>query len=175
MYCLDGNSSLKRVLTSPDRIMGDTRVLTDSTYFLSREYVDEYVNEVKGRRTKAPPVTKKTSYDSSDSEADSEVGSEAGDLTDGLVVQAAPGDGDALPPSSPTSGQPSHGPEQPPTTAQDAMRAKILAECVKNWKAAAKDENKKMWSIFDESGIFASACRHGFILWVADMVRSGEL
>ncbi|EIW75720.1 hypothetical protein CONPUDRAFT_26328, partial [Coniophora puteana RWD-64-598 SS2] len=34
---------------------------------------------------------------------------------------------------------------------------------------------KKSWGIFDETGIFACACRHGFIVWIADMVRSGEL
>ncbi|KAI0676054.1 hypothetical protein C8Q78DRAFT_1074995 [Trametes maxima] len=42
-------------------------------------------------------------------------------------------------------------------------------------KAAENDTKKKMWGIFDETGIFASACRHGFILWITDMVRSGEL
>ncbi|KAG6819075.1 hypothetical protein H0H93_015744, partial [Arthromyces matolae] len=47
--------------------------------------------------------------------------------------------------------------------------------CTEKWKAAAKDEKKKMWAIFDEAGIFASCCRHGLILWIADMVRSGEL
>lgn len=47
--------------------------------------------------------------------------------------------------------------------------------CAVNWKAAAADEKKTMWGIFEESGCFASACRHGFILWIADMVRSGEL
>ncbi len=50
-----------------------------------------------------------------------------------------------------------------------------LSDCARNWKAAAADGNKKMWAIFEETGIFASACRHGLILWVADMVRSGEL
>ncbi|KAG6807975.1 hypothetical protein H0H92_005850, partial [Tricholoma furcatifolium] len=47
--------------------------------------------------------------------------------------------------------------------------------CTDNWKAAAKEENKRMWAIFSEAGIFASACRHGFILWLADMIASGEL
>lgn len=47
-------------------------------------------------------------------------------------------------------------------------------ECHKNWKAAAPDSKKSMWSIFEETGIFASACRHSLVLWVADMVRSGE-
>ena len=47
--------------------------------------------------------------------------------------------------------------------------------CAVRWKAAASDEKKKMWSIFQESGLFASACRHGMILWIADLIRSGEL
>jgi len=44
--------------------------------------------------------------------------------------------------------------------------------CTDNWKAAASDEKKKMWAIFSEAGIFASACHHGLILWIADMVQS---
>lgn len=49
--------------------------------------------------------------------------------------------------------------------------------CVKdrNWKAAAPDEKKRTWSLFDETGVFVSACRHGLVLWIADMVKSGEL
>ncbi|KAH9931189.1 hypothetical protein B0H21DRAFT_699872 [Amylocystis lapponica] len=47
--------------------------------------------------------------------------------------------------------------------------------CTTNWKAAAAEEKKRMWGVFEETGIFASACRHGLILWLIDMVRSGEL
>lgn len=47
--------------------------------------------------------------------------------------------------------------------------------CTQNWKAAAPDSTKRMWVIFDEAGLFASACHHGLILWLVDMVRSGEL
>ncbi len=47
--------------------------------------------------------------------------------------------------------------------------------CSRNWKAAAADSKKKMWSIFEETGVFALCCRHGFILWLCDMRRSGEL
>jgi len=46
--------------------------------------------------------------------------------------------------------------------------------CANNWKAAQSDSKKRMWGVFAETGLFASACRHGFILWVADMIRSGE-
>ncbi|KAE9406005.1 hypothetical protein BT96DRAFT_751532, partial [Gymnopus androsaceus JB14] len=62
----------------------------------------------------------------------------------------------------PTDGAPAEDPE--------------LVQCAENWKAAASDlQKKKMWGIFRETGIFASACRHSLVLWVCDMVRSGEL
>ncbi|KAK7438765.1 hypothetical protein VKT23_017896 [Stygiomarasmius scandens] len=50
-----------------------------------------------------------------------------------------------------------------------------LAACTKNWKVASADAKKRMWNVFLETRLFASACRHGFILWLTDMVRSGEL
>lgn len=50
-----------------------------------------------------------------------------------------------------------------------------VSSCTDNWKAASADEKKRMWGVFDETGIFACACRHGLILWLADMVQSGEL
>ena len=50
-----------------------------------------------------------------------------------------------------------------------------LENCATNWKAAASKEKKRMWGVFDETGVFACACPHGFVLWLADMVQSGEL
>ncbi|KAG1739621.1 hypothetical protein EDD22DRAFT_982276 [Suillus occidentalis] len=47
--------------------------------------------------------------------------------------------------------------------------------CMENWKAAADEAKKKMWGIFEETGIFACACHHGMMLWIVDMVCSGEL
>ncbi|KAG0703468.1 hypothetical protein DFH29DRAFT_981912 [Suillus ampliporus] len=40
----------------------------------------------------------------------------------------------------------------------------IAADCSKNWKAAAGDEKKCMWGIFEETGIFVAVCRHRFLL-----------
>ncbi|KAJ7744928.1 hypothetical protein B0H16DRAFT_1463071 [Mycena metata] len=60
----------------------------------------------------------------------------------------------------------------------DVGRAKPADEktqCEERWKNLADDSFKKMWAIYDETGIFMSLCRHGFVLAVADMVRSGEL
>jgi len=50
-----------------------------------------------------------------------------------------------------------------------------LDECVKKWKAASPDAQKKMFDIFAVAGIFITVCRHGHVHGVCDMVRSGEL
>ncbi|KAJ7027031.1 hypothetical protein C8F04DRAFT_1295641 [Mycena alexandri] len=47
--------------------------------------------------------------------------------------------------------------------------------CEERWKNLSDDASKKMWAIYDETGVFICLCRHGFVLMVADMVRSGEL
>ncbi|KAG2156989.1 hypothetical protein DEU56DRAFT_905664 [Suillus clintonianus] len=41
----------------------------------------------------------------------------------------------------------------------------IAAECSKNWKAAASDEKKRMWNIFDETGIFWRAIGRFFLVY----------
>ncbi|KAF8517056.1 hypothetical protein BU17DRAFT_30209, partial [Hysterangium stoloniferum] len=47
--------------------------------------------------------------------------------------------------------------------------------CVERWKNLADDAVKKMWGIFDETGIFLAVCRHGTALLMCDMIKSGEL
>lgn len=47
--------------------------------------------------------------------------------------------------------------------------------CVDRWRNAAPESRKKMFAIFKKSGIFITVCRHGFLLTICDMVRSGEL
>lgn len=47
--------------------------------------------------------------------------------------------------------------------------------CANRWKNMKDDITKRMWGIFDETGIFLALCRHGFSLVIADMVQSGEL
>jgi hypothetical protein len=56
----------------------------------------------------------------------------------------------------------------------DGIDDSKLKDCVKNWKAAQADSKKRVLGIFDESGWFVSACRHGIVLWATDMVKSGE-
>ncbi|KAJ7147203.1 hypothetical protein C8R43DRAFT_953380 [Mycena crocata] len=47
--------------------------------------------------------------------------------------------------------------------------------CADRWKNMVNDVTSKMWGIFDETGVFLALCRHGFVLVLADMIRSGEL
>ncbi|KAF7371676.1 hypothetical protein MVEN_00023800 [Mycena venus] len=47
--------------------------------------------------------------------------------------------------------------------------------CSDRWKNMINDLTAKMWGVFDETGIFLALCRHGFVLLLADMIRSGEL
>lgn len=139
----DGNNSLKRMLPLGNRVAGDTRTYEDSDYFLSREYVNRYANEVKSQPTtlkrKRHEIRSGDSSDE-DEEVRQDPGGE-GDLTDGI----------------------------------DSEQRGDVEHCVKNWKAAASDDKKRSWAMFDETGIYASACRHHFILWICDMVQSGEL
>ncbi|KAJ7720635.1 hypothetical protein B0H16DRAFT_1666433 [Mycena metata] len=42
-------------------------------------------------------------------------------------------------------------------------------------KNMVNDITSKMWGVLDETGIFPTLCRHGFVLLLVDMIRSGEL
>ncbi|KAJ7267850.1 hypothetical protein C8J57DRAFT_1435830 [Mycena rebaudengoi] len=53
--------------------------------------------------------------------------------------------------------------------------AKCISTCVERWKAAGPEARKKMFALFAIAGIFLSVCRHGHVLVMCDMIRSGEL
>ncbi|KAJ7872565.1 hypothetical protein B0H13DRAFT_2349438 [Mycena leptocephala] len=47
--------------------------------------------------------------------------------------------------------------------------------CSDRWQNMKEDVTARAWGMYDETGIFPALCRHGFILVVVDMVKSGEL
>ncbi|KAG1723087.1 hypothetical protein EDD22DRAFT_982950 [Suillus occidentalis] len=47
--------------------------------------------------------------------------------------------------------------------------------CINQWRNAGPETRKKMFSVFDESGIFIAACRHRSVILACDMIQSGEL
>lgn len=53
--------------------------------------------------------------------------------------------------------------------------AKCVNTCVDRWKNAGPEARKKMFALFAISGIFLAVCRHGHVLVMCDMIRSGEL
>ncbi|KAJ7284762.1 hypothetical protein C8J57DRAFT_1053159 [Mycena rebaudengoi] len=52
---------------------------------------------------------------------------------------------------------------------------KCLDTCVERWKAAGPEGRKKMFALFAVAGIFLTVCRHGHVIIMCDMIRSGEL
>ncbi|KAJ7281137.1 hypothetical protein C8J57DRAFT_1433838 [Mycena rebaudengoi] len=49
------------------------------------------------------------------------------------------------------------------------------SNCEEKWKNLSTALTSKMWGIFDETGVFVCLCRHGFVMLIVDMIRSGEL
>lgn len=47
--------------------------------------------------------------------------------------------------------------------------------CAERWRNMRTELTAKMWGIFEETGLFLALCRHGFVLMLVDMIRSGEL
>jgi hypothetical protein len=47
--------------------------------------------------------------------------------------------------------------------------------CSERWQNIKEDITSRAYGIYDETGFFPVLCRHGFVLKVVDMVRSGEL
>jgi hypothetical protein len=53
--------------------------------------------------------------------------------------------------------------------------AKCLDTCVDRWRNVGPEARKKMFALFAVAGIFLAVCRHGHVLVICDMIRSGEL
>ncbi|KAJ3522209.1 hypothetical protein NM688_g8906 [Phlebia brevispora] len=149
MFAMDGNNSLKRLLSHGTNDVADNRTFEESDYYLSQDFVSKFAHEVKSRKEASKSANKKAKAPAKVKTDDNE---EEEDLDD--MELGAPGEGD------PTDG---------------GILDNLVKTCVRNWKSAASEEKKKMWAIYSETGIFACACRHGFLLYLCDMVRSGEL
>ncbi|KAF8185590.1 hypothetical protein K438DRAFT_1907690 [Mycena galopus ATCC 62051] len=53
--------------------------------------------------------------------------------------------------------------------------AEELSGCEERWQNMKVSVTARAWGMYDKMGIFPALCRHGFVLVVADMVKSGEL
>jgi hypothetical protein len=66
-------------------------------------------------------------------------------------------------------------PSNPDDWEDEPVDANRSLTCIGRWRNAGLNTHKKMFSVFNESGIFIAACRHRFILLACDMIQSGEL
>ena len=185
---MDGNNSLKRLATRKAHQVGDTRIFS-SDYILPREFVDRFANEVKSRQKQSKPTLQDSHPDGGSAEPPRPVDGTAG-CGGGSAAAGAdpitPATGEGVSPDGSGAGGPgpaggSVGSAPAPSAPRplhdptDGKEDQPDGGCAANWKAAASDEEKRMWGIFEETGIFACACRHSIILWICDMYRSGEL
>ncbi|KAG1884097.1 hypothetical protein F4604DRAFT_1919926 [Suillus subluteus] len=60
------------------------------------------------------------------------------------------------------------------TSESSTVDSTISSACTENWTAAKAVDDDKI-TVFDQTGIFLLACRHGLIECVAEMKHSGEL
>jgi hypothetical protein len=49
------------------------------------------------------------------------------------------------------------------------------AGCDERWENMKEDITARAYGMYNETGIFPALCRHGFMLVIVDMVKSGEL
>lgn len=153
---MDGNNSLKRLASVTS---AEPELFQGGTYYLSKDFVEGYAHEVKSRRTRRPaPPPASTVETTTDVKSDADVNAAVS-----LDADVDDVSGDAAADNEHES-QGDHpfvdGHEDP---------------CTQRWKAANTVDNKRSWDLFNETGVFASACRHGFVLWIMDMIKSGEL
>ncbi|KAJ7066287.1 hypothetical protein C8F01DRAFT_1208564 [Mycena amicta] len=47
--------------------------------------------------------------------------------------------------------------------------------CAERWQNMKEEVTSRAYGMYDETGFFPALCRHGFVLKVVDMVKSGEL
>jgi len=57
---------------------------------------------------------------------------------------------------------------------RDGSQVDKAVDCTDNWRAA-NSTDKDTVRVFEQTGIFLSACRHGIVQTVLEMRQSGEL
>ncbi|KAJ7027667.1 hypothetical protein C8F04DRAFT_1266771 [Mycena alexandri] len=178
---MDGNNSLK--LVDPAFHSGAPRLDNRTSAldrWLSPQEVDEFKDEVfesqKRPRGTGPILTKThTSATATLTEA----------APTSASVTASPTPTPVPSPAAGSTGGDVPAPDQEDDIAWlnvnelDAMQAEELAKCtnacVDRWRNAGPEQRKKMFALFAVAGIFLVVCRHGHVVVMCDMIRSGEL
>ncbi|KAJ7698303.1 hypothetical protein B0H17DRAFT_1196887 [Mycena rosella] len=191
LACMDGNSSLKLVDATfrSGSVRPDNRAST-SFRWLTPAQVDVFKDEVVDVQKKARLSKKKKPAQSTEPATP--------DATNANTTMPAPSltpPANADLPDEPSRQDYSRGSTPPsaegPGTDDDGDVAwlnvdelsgadtdelsKCLNTCVERWKAAGPEARKQMFMLFAIAGIFLTVCRHGHVVIMCDMIRSGEL
>ncbi|TFK67054.1 hypothetical protein BDN72DRAFT_745808, partial [Pluteus cervinus] len=73
---------------------------------------------------------------------------------------------------------PSNGSDIPPDNhhdLNDELEGQPFLKCRERWTNAGPEERKRMFTLFEETGVFISCCRHRLVLFGCDMIKSGEM
>lgn len=62
--------------------------------------------------------------------------------------------------------------DEPGEPGDDAPKPSV---CAHRWTNAKAEHHKVAPGMFDQTGVFVCLCRHGFLLWFTEMIKSGEL
>ncbi|KAJ3499863.1 hypothetical protein NLJ89_g10044 [Agrocybe chaxingu] len=158
LAAMDGNNSLKLVDSEfrAGNVRTDTRTTT-SRRWIHPEEVNLFEHEV--RKSSTPPSRSDQSQpaDSHENQSGTALGTDA-----------------ATAENVDNSDLSSEETAWLNVTEQDEL-AKCLNACVERWRNAGPEARKKMFALFAIAGIFISVCRHGHVLVICDMIRSGEL
>ena len=57
---------------------------------------------------------------------------------------------------------------------EDVDMPSSLSKCVDRWRNAGPEQCKKMFALFEKTGIFLACCRHCFALLICDMIKTSE-
>ncbi|KAH8107285.1 hypothetical protein DFH11DRAFT_1549792 [Phellopilus nigrolimitatus] len=175
LTCMDGNESMKRVRRTRT-VDEDVNICVErpdgrgrgSHMFLEAEEVEIFKDEVEQARALRAQERRGTCSMASDLQSSSHV--------DESTTATAPTSSQLTTSltSTPTA-TPSSTAQTAASTGVSVPGANEASPCVPRWKNMSDDSKKKMWGIFDETGIFITTCRHGVVLLICDMIQSGEL
>ncbi|KAI0682682.1 hypothetical protein C8T65DRAFT_713785 [Cerioporus squamosus] len=159
LACMDGNSSLKLV---DDSFRSGEARLDERTWrtdlFMTPEEVDKFKDEVRDTQKKGKGRASAIS-DPEPTPATTSDGAAASSLEGVEEIDGENEEHDAI------SDDTLH--------AEEPVDSKSV--CAERWRNAGPEARKKMFALFATTGVFACLCRHGQVLLLCDMIRSGEL
>ncbi|KAJ6612066.1 hypothetical protein B0H10DRAFT_1952591 [Mycena sp. CBHHK59/15] len=181
LACMDGNNSLKLVdatfrtgnLRADDRAPTSFRWLTPDQVDVFKDEVADAQKRARASKRKSPPSTTPSA---APPPADVEIPADVPAVEPDAETPAVSHQED----TEMGLGEDDNGDVawlniNELSSAEAEELANCVDTCVERWKAAGPEARKKMFMLFAIAGIFLTVCRHGHVIVMCDMIRSGEL